>query len=65
MQVFYVDHDWKQIMDQQTFWEWQCTKCGEMCRNKITARGGWIYRVREPEDTRGQTCVVIENEWRD
>jgi hypothetical protein len=64
-QVFYVDHDWNQIMQRETFWEWECAKCGEQCKNRKLARGGWIYKVREPEDTRGQLCVVIENDWRE
>ena len=63
-QVFYVDHTWQQIFDERTFWDWECVKCGEMSkRGRI--KGNWINKVREPEDTRGQLCVVIENDWRE
>ena len=65
MRVFYVDHDWWQIMVEDTFWDWECTRCGELCKSRNVKPGGWIYKVREPEDKRGQYCVVIENEWRD
>ena len=63
-QVFYVDHTWQQILNKRTFWDWECVKCGELCKHG-TIRGNWIYKVREPEDTRGKLCVVIENDWRE
>lgn len=62
MEVFYVDHEWRQ---QDDWWQWECGKCGEKCRHRSTARGGFIYARRAPEDTRGELCVVIEREWRD
>jgi hypothetical protein len=62
IEVFYVDHAWNQ---RNEFWQWECSKCGERCRVRRTARGGFIYAMREPGDTRGQLCVVIEREWRD
>lgn len=64
VEITYVDHHWRQIMDERTFWDWECVKCGEMSKHG-TIRGNWIYKVREPEDTRGQLCVVIENDWRE